>query len=314
MKIYEGIENLKPPLERPVVTLGNFDGVHRGHRSILAATLERARIWTRPALLVTFRPHPLKVLRPDSAPGLLTPHDEKMRRIEALGIEHALVIPFTPAFARTPARSFVRDTLCGELHACAVFVGNNFNFGKGREGNVSLLRKLGSELGFEVPEIPDCLVLGSPVSSSRIRRAILSGEVELARELLGRPFSVAGTVIHGDARGASLGFPTANLKTTSEILPAQGVYVTLALEGGHEHPSVTNVGTRPTFANATFAVETHLLDAPAQLYDRPLEIRFLARLRPEVRFESREDLVRQIASDVERAQRYFQASPVEAWK
>ena len=306
MTIYDSAEAAAAALQRPVMTLGNFDGVHRGHQAVLARTLEHASQLGRPALCATFRPHPLKVIRPTSAPPLLTEHDEKMRRLSALGFQHALVIAFTPDFAQIPAETFVRRTLHGTLNASAVFVGNNFNFGRGREGNVALLRRLGKELGMEVPETEDFLVLGSPVSSSRIRRALLSGEVELARELLGRPFAVRGVVVHGAARGAALGFPTANLAARTEILPADGVYVTLAVTGDREHPSVTNVGSRPTFREASFAVETHLLDAGPDLYDAPLEIRFLARLRPELRFDNPEQLSRQIAADVERARRFFQ--------
>ena len=305
MTVYESAEQAGAALQHPVVTLGNFDGVHRGHQAILAHTLEHSRRTGLPALCATFRPHPLKVIRPDSAPPLLTDHDEKMRRLESLGFRHALVIAFTPAFAQIRAEAFVRETLHRALHAAAVFVGNNFNFGRGREGNVELLRRLGRELGIEVPETEDCLVLGSPVSSSRIRRALLSGEVELARELLGRPFAIRGVVVHGEARGAALGFRTANLRPHGEILPADGVYVTLAITGGREHPSVTNVGSRPTFRDAAFAVETHLLDAAPDLYDATLEIRFLARLRPELKFDNPEQLSRQIAADVERARRFF---------
>ena len=307
MRIYPSVESISPPLERPVVTLGNFDGVHRGHQYVIARTLQQAGESRRAALRATFRPHPLKVIRPESAPPLLMTHDEKMRRIEETGIAHALVIPFTPAFAQIPAEAFVQQVLHDQLDASAVFVGNNFNFGRGREGNVELLRRLGERLGFEVPEMKDFLVLGSPVSSSRIRRAIQSGEVELARELLGRPFALTGTVVRGDSRGATLGFPTANLKTSSEILPGDGVYVTQAATGGREHRSVTNVGTRPTFRDASFAVETHFLDPPGDLYDRELEVRFLARLRPEIRFASKDQLTRQIAADVERAKRFFQS-------
>ncbi|MCI0567205.1 MAG: bifunctional riboflavin kinase/FMN adenylyltransferase, partial [Acidobacteria bacterium] len=236
------MESIAPPLDRPVVTLGNFDGVHRGHQSIISRTLEYAGTSGRHALLTTFRPHPLKVIRPDSAPPLLMDHNEKMLRIEELGIEHCLVIPFTPSFAQIPAEDFVRRILHEGLQASAVFVGNNFNFGRGREGNLDLLRLLGDQLGIQIPEVKDFLVLGSPVSSSRIRRAILSGEVELARELLGRPFTLNGKVIRGDSRGAKLGFPTANMETASEILPGDGVYITRAVTSGGEYPAVTNVG------------------------------------------------------------------------
>ncbi len=312
MRIYSSVESIAPPLDRPVVTLGNFDGVHRGHQSIISRTLEYAGTSGRHALLTTFRPHPLKVIRPDSAPPLLMDHNEKMLRIEELGIEHCLVIPFTPSFAQIPAEDFVRRILHEGLQASAVFVGNNFNFGRGREGNLDLLRRLGDQLGIQIPEVKDFLVLGSPVSSSRIRRAILSGEVELARELLGRPFTLNGKVIRGDSRGAKLGFPTANMETASEILPGDGVYITRAVTSGGEYPAVTNVGNRPTFHDASHAVETHFLEPPGDLYDQSLSVQFLSRLRPEVRFASKEQLVRQIAADVEKARRYFQSDSQES--
>jgi len=311
MRIYTSVESIAPPLDRPVLTLGNFDGVHRGHQAIISRTLEFAEKSGRDALLTTFRPHPLKVIRPESAPPLLMDHEEKMHRIEELGVGHSLVIPFTPSFAQVSAEDFVRRILHDALKASAVFVGNNFNFGRGREGNLDLLRRLGETLGIQVPEMKDFLVLGSPVSSSRIRRAIQSGEVELARELLGRPFTLTGTVIRGDSRGAKLGFPTANLRTASEILPGDGVYVTVATTSARKYPAVTNIGNRPTFEQASHAVETHFLEPPGDLYDQGLSVAFLSRLRPEVRFASQEQLVRQIAADVERARKFFQSTPQE---
>jgi riboflavin kinase/FMN adenylyltransferase len=315
MKIYASAGEISPALERPLVTLGNFDGVHRGHQFVIGEVLKRSAQTGRPALLVTFHPHPLKIIRPQSAPPLLISHQEKMARLTALGVEHALVIPFTPAFAALSAERFVRDVLHRDLEASAVFVGNNFNFGRGREGNVDLLRRMGRDLGFAVPELPDLLILGSPASSSRIRRAVRSGEVELARELLGRPFTVPGRVIRGDARGAALGYPTANLSPSAEILPADGVYVTRARAFGAEHDAVSNVGSRPTFEGAGFAIETHFLDRAPELsglYDEWIEIAFLARLRSEVRFDSADQLKRQIAADVARARRFFEqlAPPV----
>ena len=313
MKTYSSVDAIRPKLDHPLVTLGNFDGVHRGHQFVIAQVLERSRRSGRPALLVTFHPHPLKIIRPGLAPPLLQAHGEKMARIEALGVEHVLVIPFTQAFAEIPAETFVRDTLHDGLGASAVYVGNNFNFGRGRQGNLELLRRMGRELGFEVPEIPDFLVLGSPVSSSRIRRAIRSGEVELARELLGRPYAVTGLVVHGDSRGASLGFPTANLETPAELVPADGVYVTRVRLEAAERDAVTNVGSRPTFQGAAFAIETHFLDPTPDLYGISMEIRFLGRLRAEVRFDSAGQLQRQITADVERARRFLQGhSPGDA--
>lgn len=305
MRTYFGLEEVPPALHRPLVTLGNFDGFHRGHQFVIREVIVRSRESGRPALLVTFRPHPLKVIRPESAPPLILGHEQKMALIEAAGIRHALVIAFTQSFAALHAETFVREILHQGLDASAVYVGSNFNFGRDREGDVTLLREMGRELGFEVPVLQDFLILGSPVSSSRIRRAVSAGEVELARELLGRPYGIDGEVVHGDGRGESLGFPTANLRTEAELIPADGVYVTRALTGERDYGAVTNVGSRPTFEGASFAVETHILNSPGNLYGKRLEIRFLGRLRQEVKFDSPEQLRRQIASDLARAARYF---------
>jgi len=305
MKTHSSADRIHPRLERPIVTLGNFDGVHRGHQFVIEQVLRRSRESGRPALLVTFRPHPLKIIRPGTAPPLIQTHEAKMALIESLGVEQALVIPFTPEFAKTPAEAFVEEILHRALDASAVYIGNDFNFGRGREGNVELLRRMGKESGFEVPVAKDFLVLGSPVSSSRIRRAVHAGEVELARELLGRPFSVSGLVVHGDGRGSELGFPTANLRTDAELIPADGVYVTRALVEGKEYDAVTNVGARPTFEGASFALETHILNTPGVLYDRPFEVRFLGRLRQEVKFDSAKQLKEQIGRDVARARNFF---------
>jgi riboflavin kinase/FMN adenylyltransferase len=305
MNVYSSVEEIRPRLDRPLITLGNFDGVHRGHRYLLDRVRSRAREMRRSFLLITFEPHPLKILRPGSAPPLILTPAEKLDLLAGCGVEHALVIPFTREFAGIPAEAFVRETIHLGLGASVVYVGSNFNFGRGREGNVDLLRRMGAELGFEVPVLEDFLVLGSPVSSSRIRRAVSSGEVELARELLGRPFAVSGEVVRGDGRGAALGFPTANLRCEAELIPADGVYVTSASVDGRDHEAVTNVGGRPTFPGASFAIETHLLDGPGPLYGRTLEVRFLGRLRQEVRFESPDQLTRQIAADIARARRFF---------
>jgi riboflavin kinase/FMN adenylyltransferase len=195
------------------------------------------------------------------------------------------------------------------LGAREVYVGANFNFGRGRAGNADLLVRLCGDLGLRAAKVPEVRYLGSPVSSSRIRRAILSGEVELARELLGRPFAIAGTVIHGEGRGAGLGFPTANIQPDNELVPQDGVYVTEAVVGPVPHPAVTNIGSRPTFEGARYAIETHVLDSPGTIYDHPLEVRFLARLRQELKFESPQALVEQVRRDVDRTREFFRSDP-----
>jgi riboflavin kinase/FMN adenylyltransferase len=305
MKIFDDIPTLRAHLKTPVATVGNFDGLHRGHQAIVATVLDRSRATGGSSLLVTFEPHPLKVLAPERAPLMLTTRKQKLALIEAAGIEFLLVLPFTMELAEVPAEQFVSEHLAAGLGVREVYVGANFNFGRRREGNGELLVRLCGELGIRAAQVAEVRCLDSPVSSSRIRRALQAGEVELARELLGRPYSVQGTVIHGESRGASLGFPTANLATENELVPRDGVYVTEAVIEGATRPAVTNIGGRPTFEGASFAVETHLLDGGGDLYDRPLEVRFLARLRLELRFASPQALVDQVRKDIQRARDYF---------
>jgi riboflavin kinase/FMN adenylyltransferase len=305
VRLFNDIAMLRAHLDGPVATIGNFDGLHRGHQAIVGRVLERGRQTGRPTLLITFDPHPLKVLAPDRAPLMLTTPRQKLALFETTGIEFVLVLPFTVELAGVTAEGFIRDYLARDLGAREVYVGANFNFGRDRAGNADLLLHLCGELGIRAETVPEVRSLGSPISSSRIRRAVLAGEVELARELLGRPYAVEGTVVHGDARGAALGFPTANLAAMNELIPQDGVYVTEAVVDGRVLPAVTNIGGRPTFAGSSYALETHVLDDPGDLYDRPMEVRFHARLRKEIRFDSAQALVGQVRKDVERAREYF---------
>src|SRR2546426_4614799 len=272
MKVFDDIATVRAHLKAPVATVGNFDGLHRGHQAIVGTVLSRARETGGSSLVVTFDPHPLKVLAPERAPRMLTTRSQKLALIEATGIEFLLILPFTMELAEVTAERFVRRYLAEGLGVKDVYVGANFNFGHGRAGNAELLVRTCAELGIRAAQVPEVLYLGSPISSSRIRRAVQSGEVELARELLGRPYVVEGTVIHGESRGARLGVPTANLDTRNELVPQDGVYVTEAVVGAGRLPAVTNIGSRPTFAAASYAVETHLLDPPGDLYGRPMEV------------------------------------------
>jgi len=305
MKIFDDIPTLRAHLNNPVATVGNFDGLHRGHQAIVETVLDRSRATGGSSLLITFEPHPLKILAPERAPLMLTTRKQKLALIEAGGIEFLLVLPFTMELAEVAAEQFVNEHLAAGLGVREVYVGANFNFGRRREGNAELLVRLCGELGIRAAQVAEVRCLDSPVSSSRIRRALQAGEVELARELLGRPYAVQGTVIHGESRGASLGFPTANLATENELVPRDGVYVTEAVLEGATRPAVTNIGGRPTFEGAHFAVETHILDGGGDLYDQPLEVRFLARLRLELRFASPQALVDQVRRDIQRARDYF---------
>jgi riboflavin kinase/FMN adenylyltransferase len=305
MKVFSDIAALRAHLDGPVATVGNFDGLHLGHRAILDRILARARETGGSALLITFDPHPLKILAPERAPRMITTRRQKLALLEETGLEFVLILPFTVELAAVTAEGFVRSHLAEGLGVKEVYVGANFNFGRDRAGNADLLVRLCGELGIRGEKVPEVRYLGSPISSSRIRRAILSGEVELARELLDRPYAIEGTVVHGEGRGAGLGFPTANLTPQNELVPQDGVYVTEAVVDGAAHPAVTNIGSRPTFTRATYAVETHLLNGPTDLYDHPLEVRFLARLRQEVKFESPQALVAQVRRDIERAHEFF---------
>jgi riboflavin kinase/FMN adenylyltransferase len=309
MNVYHEVAEARSAIADPVATVGNFDGVHRGHRAILDQVIRRSRDLGGASLVITFDPHPLKVLAPERAPKMILTPGQKLRRIEAAGIGSVLIFPFDLRFASITAEAFVNDYLARGLGLREVYVGANFNFGRGRAGNADLLVRLCSGLGMTAAKVEEIRVLGSPISSSRIRRAVQAGEVELAGELLGRPFAIEGTVGHGAGRGAALGFPTANMRVRNELLPQDGVYVTRAIFEGRSHQGVTNIGSRPTFENQDFAVETHLLDAAPDLYGRDLEIEFLARLRQELRFESTQALVEQVRRDVERAREFFAKMP-----
>jgi riboflavin kinase/FMN adenylyltransferase len=306
VKVFSDIPELRAHLRAPVATIGNFDGLHRGHRAILDRIRERARATGGESLLITFDPHPLTVLAPERAPRMLTTRRQKLALLDESALDYVLVLPFTMELASVDAEAFVRDDLVEGLGVREIYVGANFNFGRGREGTADLLVRLCAGLGVRAEVVPEVRSLGSPISSSRIRRALLSGEVELARDLLGRPYAIEGKVVRGAGRGAGLGFPTANLQTPNDLVPQDGVYVTLAAVEAAPRPSVTNIGTRPTFGAADRVIETHLLDPPAgDLYDRPIELRFLARLRAELKFGSAAALVEQVRRDVERAREFF---------
>ena len=297
-------------LRRPVVTIGNFDGIHRGHQAILATVVARARALSAPAVVYTFEPHPRKVLWPDSAPRLLTTLEQKLELIAAAGVDAVVLEPFTPEFARTTPDAFVRECLHARLAPQEVYVGYDFHFGRDREGSMRQLTELGARLGFAVTIIPEVLVDEGDVNSTRIRQSLADGEVERAARMLGRPYAVRGKIVRGDARGHELGFPTANLEPENEVLPAAGVYAgTLrALDPGAPAPrsalpAVTNVGRRPTFGGEALRAEAHVLDWSGDLYGRRVEISFELRLRAERRFESVDALRRQIAADVDEARR-----------
>jgi riboflavin kinase/FMN adenylyltransferase len=297
-----------------VVAIGNFDGVHRGQRAILDAIVARARELRAAAVVVTFDPHPLSVLRPEQAPLPITTPEQKERLLAEAGIAVALVVRFTREFARTPARQFVREFLGARLAAREVYVGESFCFGYRREGTLELLRGLGEELGFTAHGVAEVMLHGERVSSTRIRRAIAQGQVDEAAEMLGHPFSITGTVARGDRMGQRLGWPTINLAADHKLLPADGVYASRVLLAGFptKFDCATNIGTRPTvYENYQRVVESHILDFKADVYGQRVELFFYKRLREERIFPTVMDLSAQIGRDVEATREYFSRRRLE---
>jgi riboflavin kinase/FMN adenylyltransferase len=284
---------------RTVVTIGNFDGVHLGHRAILGRVQQRARELEAQAVAVTFDPHPLKVLRPEMHLPLLTTPAQKLELLNASGLEAVVVLPFTREFAVLPARDFVMQYFCERLKVREVVVGHDYCFGRNREGNIDLLTELGRTHGFTVQVVWAVEVDGAVVSSSLIRAMLKLGRVAEAAHLLGRSYGVVGRVIQGKGRGAKLlGVPTANLRPENELLPATGIYAVRVRLGAETWQGAANIGTCPTFENGEFSLEVHLLDFDGDLYGYTLEVEFAARLREERKFPSLEALTAQIHADI----------------
>jgi riboflavin kinase/FMN adenylyltransferase len=300
-------DDRRPPEWRlPVVAVGNFDGVHRGHQKILERIGRRASERGGTPLVLTFDPHPPKVVRPDKAPPLLMTMTQKREALERSGIAGLAVVRFTAELSQWEPEQFVRTVLLEWLHVAEVWVGANFLFGRDRSGNFSLLRTLGAQSGFRTEKIDPVRYKEFVVSSTRIRRLVSEGRVDEAAALLGRHYMLDGVVVQGEARGQGLGFPTANLATPNELLPPHGVYATLALLDGEVRPAVTNIGVRPTFgADGRATVETHILDFAADLYGRRLQLAFAQRLRDERTFADVDALRAQIEADTRRARELF---------
>jgi riboflavin kinase/FMN adenylyltransferase len=293
----------RPKWSAPVVALGNFDGLHRGHQQLVDEVRRRAgERGGTPAALV-FDPHPPRVLRPDRAPKLLMTLDQKLEAFERAGLRGVAIVRFTLELARWEPETFVETVLVDWLRVAEVWAGANFLFGRDRAGTFSLLRALGEDRGFRAQQIEPVRFKDFVISSTRIRHLVAEGRVDEAGALLGHPYFIDGTVVQGDGRGRGLGYPTANLQTDNELLPPRGIYITIATIDGVQRPSVTNVGIRPTFGGGPLIVEAHLLDAPAScdLYDRRLRLAFVARIRDEEKFDDVEALKRAMAADVARA-------------
>lgn len=288
----------------PVLTLGNFDGVHLGHQRIFRRVSEKAKEIGGDSIAYTFEPHPVQILKPERDPFLLLPVAERLRLIGELGIDVAICAPFTREFANLTAEEFVRDILHKQIGVRQVFVGQDTTFGRNREGSVPLLKEFGKRFGFAVEAVGSVEVAGSAISSSRIRRLIRQGDVRRAAELLGRYPLVVGEVIHGRGRGSNkLGFPTANLNTSPVLIPKPGIYAVWAIYEGQKYPAVANLGWNPTFHDREFSVEVHILHFDQDIYGHPLRVEFVERLRDEVAFRGPEELIAQIKKDVEQAKK-----------
>lgn len=294
------LRNLPGPL---FLAIGVFDGVHRGHQAVIRRALDAARFAGGTAVVVTFDPHPVRVLRPGQAPRLLTSTAHKLRLIRDLGVMHQLVIPFDLGFAATPPEDFIRALAAAAQPLREICVGFEWSFGKGRAGNLALLDRLGAELGFDEVGVPAVEMEGEIISSTLIRHAVETGELARAARLLGREFTILGTVVEGDRLGRKLGFPTANLSAHNEQFPPNGVYAVEAKRGDQMLPGVANIGVRPTVKNVggERLLEVHLFDFQEEIYGEDLEITFRKFLRPEQKFAGIEELRAQIQKDAEQA-------------
>jgi riboflavin kinase/FMN adenylyltransferase len=293
-----------------IVTVGNFDGVHLGHQAMLREVVSRAREAGVPSILVTFDPHPLKVLHPDGAPPLIQTLRQREESIEALGVDAVVIVPFTRDFSLTPAETFVREVLVKRLKAREVHVGARFAFGTGREGTVDLLARIGGEAGFTVVPVEDVREGGETVSSTRVRAALAEGDAEEASRLLGRPYAMDGVIAKGDRMGRKIGFPTINLRPENELFPKDGVYACRVLVRSFERTftCVTNIGKRPTvYEDYATTIESYILDFSSDVYGEAVRLSFHRRLREERVFPSMLELTSQIRRDVEATRLHFLA-------
>jgi riboflavin kinase / FMN adenylyltransferase len=307
MRIFHKLDEIPADVGAALVSVGNFDGVHRAHLRVLENIATRSRESGLKSIAVSFEPHPMRILRPDVELKLLTPTPEKLRLLQATGIDAVLLLPFTRDLSLMSPRHFAQQILQKSLRAQEVHEGYNFHFGHEAAGDTNTLQEFGREMGFEVEIYPELRLRGERVSSSHIRKLIAEGAVSRARNLLGRPFSILSTPGRGRGYGSKYTVPTINLSRYEELVPKDGVYISRTRVGEECFDSVTNVGNRPTFGADSFAIETHLLNFHpiALAAETEVEIFFLRRLRDEIKFPSVEALREQIAADVRKARRYF---------
>jgi len=304
MQVFESLD-FEEKFANPILTIGNYDGLHLGHRKIIERVEIKARENKGTSMLMTFHPHPLTILKPDRFIGLITPLPVKRRLIEEAGIDVMFIIPFTDEFHLISPESFVENILVQKLGIKGLIVGYDFKFGKGGKGNVKYLAAKSTQYGFFF-DIQEAITLDNEkVGSNRIRRMIQEGDVKKAGLHLGRPYMIGGTVMAGDGRGRTIGFPTINLQTEFPLIPGRGVYVSSVEIGGKRLPAVTNIGFNPTFDGQSLTIETYIMDFSQDLYNQKVALYFLDRIRDEVKFSSVDELKDRIRKDVEIARAYF---------
>lgn len=308
MKVHYGFSSWSPEPEiRTVATLGNFDGVHLGHQAILGRLVENARDLNLPGVVVTFDPVPKKVLSPETAPPLIQTLEQRLEAFAALGIDSTIVVVFDHEFARKTPEEFVMEYLIRLLRVRSFVVGQNFAFGHRKQGDITLLRKMGSQNGFEVECVSEVQDGSARISSTLIRREIQDGQMEQARIHLGRPFALRGTVVKGEQLGGKIGIPTANLQVKNELLPSGGVYACRSVFEQKIFPAAANVGFRPTVGGKNLTVEAHLIGFSGELYGKEMELQFFHRIREEKQFAGIEVLRTQILADISAARAYLES-------
>ncbi len=301
MRIIRDYSNCPQEAKNSVVTLGNFDGIHKGHGYILDQVKNFSTQQNLPSGIITFEPHPLKILKQDKTPSRITPFVHKAELLKAYGIDNLFCIKFSEVFSKMTAENFVKDILVGALSVRHVVIGHDFIFGHNREGNPEYLRKMAAQYNFGFTEIAQVEDNGTRFSSTRIREAVRKGDMETAEKLLGRPFSIRGKVISGEKRGAKLGFATANLALKEYIRPAYGVYTCVTVLDGKDYPGVANIGINPTFSIKKEVLEAHIFNFNQDIYGKKIEVQLKHFLRPEQKFKDVEELKIQINKDVRKA-------------
>ena len=302
MSVIKDLTELESPIKNPVLTIGNFDGVHRGHLALFDKVKTLARDIQGQSVVMTFEPHPIKVVKPGNGPPLITPAEQKLKLIAEAGIDVILCLPFNTEFAAISAKDFVNELLVKKIGVKEIVVGYDYSFGAGRQGNIDFLRKMGEELGFKVHVVEPIHLNDTLVSSTSIRNLVKEGNLSEAKRLLGRNYQITGIVKIGMGRGGKiLGFPTANLIPVDELIPKKGVYAVKAYIYDKEYNGVCNIGVNPTFGGTALSIETHVLDFSGDIVGEKFTIKFISRLRDEKTFNSKDELAAQIEKDVVKA-------------